>query len=188
MAIPVRLLDPADKGSVIFRNVRKYTTAHSVLLQEPRRFHSIVWRNPNLESNSVCVVWSLYSLPGIPKLSVWPTSCFSLGPIIYTGFRLKNGGAILWKTRALPENLEISAPNVVYWWLKTKWQSLGAFAKWLATDVLVMSALPTGCDLGSPRLVPDEFSWNFMPSVLTEIGPHSPNFGYDRPELRETLP
>jgi len=84
-----------------------------------------------------------------------------------------------------------------YWWLKTKWLVLGAFEKWLATVVLVMSTLATVCDLGSPRLLPDECSWNLIPSILTEIGLHSPVVGYDglhspvvgydRPELRETL-
>lgn len=76
---------------------------------------------------------------------------------------------------------------VTYWWLKTKWQIFRRVRKVTATAVLVMSAFPTVCDPGSPRLLPDECSWNLMPSILTEIGLHIPIVGYDRPELRETL-
>lgn len=75
---------------------------------------------------------------------------------------------------------------VIYLWLKTKWHILVAFAKWPATAVLVISALPTVCDLGSPRLVPDGFLLNFMSSTLNKISPHGSVFGYDRPELRGT--
>lgn len=53
----------------------------------------------------------MYSLPGIPTLSVSPTSCFILGPIIELVFDLKMGDPSLCKTMALPGNLEASARN-----------------------------------------------------------------------------